>query len=93
MLTPENWTVVGVVLPITIALLAVGVSWGMQQQQMKNVNRWIEGHERYSQLKDQEMVLLRESNAKLSMLADQGAQRLKFIEDVVLATLAARREP
>lgn len=93
MLTPENWTVVGVVLPITIALLAVGVSWGMQQQQMKNVNRWIEGHERYSQLKDQEMVLLRESNAKLSTLADQGAQRLKFIEDVVLATLAAKREP
>ncbi len=88
----QTWVVIGVVLPLTVTLLGVGISWGMQQQQMKNVNRWIEGHERYSQLKDQEMVLLRESNAKLTTLADQGAQRLKFIEDVVLATLAAKRE-
>ena len=83
----NTFVIIGFVVTWAIAILGFGVQWGTTRAENRWIKEWIKGHETYSQQRDHEMVILRETLATLKVLSEQGSQRLKFIEDVVLATM------
>jgi hypothetical protein len=86
-LNVSGFVIAGFIVTWSVILIGVGVNWGSTRMQIATINKWIEGHERYSRDQDGETARLREAVVKLSTLAEVEAKRLDSFEKALLVLM------
>jgi hypothetical protein len=90
--TSATWVIVSIIVTWAIILLGVGINWGVNREQIRAINRWIEGHETYSRGQDKQIIEIREAAIKMAAVEEQGAKRLDLYEKSLLVMMGRLKE-
>lgn len=92
MQTGGPWIILSIIVTWAILLLGVGINWGVNREQIRTINKWIEGHEAYSREQDITIVKMRETIVELVTLNKTANQRLDLFEKAMLVLIKGKSD-
>ena len=86
----QGWIIISIIVTWAIILLGVGINWGINREQIRAINKWIDGHETYFKHQDDTITTLRENLVELSTITKAETRRLELFEKALLIMMSGK---